>query len=45
MAYATSRIGTSGTFPRKHDVEPISRAGMLSQDRTPVCLLIPAARR
>jgi hypothetical protein len=49
MAYATSRIGTSGTFPRKHDVEhdaePNSRAGMLSQDRTPVYLLTPAGRR
>jgi hypothetical protein len=22
MAYATSRIGASGTFPRQHDVEP-----------------------
>jgi hypothetical protein len=36
MAYATSQIGTSGTFPRKHDVERNSRAGMPSQDRTPV---------
>ena len=45
MAYATSRIGTSGTFPRKHDVEPNSRAGMLSQDRAPVYLLTPAGRR
>ena len=45
MAYATSRIGTCGTFPRKHDVEPNSRAGMLSQDRMPVYLLTPAGRR
>jgi hypothetical protein len=45
MAYATSRIGAGGTFPRKHDAEPISRVGMPSQDRTPVCLLIPAGRR
>jgi hypothetical protein len=41
MAYATSRIGTSGTFPRKHDVERNSRAGMLSQDH----LLTPAGQR
>ena len=45
MAYATSRIGTGGTFPRKHDAEPISRARMLSQDRTPVYLLTAAGRR
>jgi hypothetical protein len=45
MAYATSRIGTGGTFPRKHDAEPNSRTGMLSQDRTPVYLLTPAGRR
>ena len=45
MAYATGRIGTGGTFPRQHDVEPISRARMLSQDRTPVYLLIPAGLR
>jgi hypothetical protein len=45
MAYATSRIGTGGTFPRKHDAEPVSRAGMLSQDRTQARLLTPAVRR
>jgi hypothetical protein len=45
MAYATSRIGTGGTFPRKHDAEPNGRAGVLGQDRTPVCLLTPAGRR
>jgi hypothetical protein len=45
MAYATSRIGTGRTFPRKHDTEPNSRAGMLGQDRTPVYLLTPAGRR
>jgi hypothetical protein len=45
MAYATSRIGAGGTFPHKHDAEPGSRVGMLSQDRAPVCLLTPAGRR
>jgi hypothetical protein len=45
MAYATSRIGTGRTFPRKHDTELNSRAGMLGQDRTPVYLLTPAGRR
>ncbi len=45
MAHATSRIGTGGTFPHKHDAEPVSRVGMLSQDRTPVRLLTPAGRR
>ena len=45
MAYATSRIGTGGTFPRKHDAGPISRVGMPGQDRTPVCRLTPAGRR
>jgi hypothetical protein len=45
MAYATGRIGTGETFPRKHDAEPISTVGMLSQDRTPVCLLTPDSRR
>jgi hypothetical protein len=45
MAYATSRIGTGGTFPRKHDAEPNSRAGMLGHDRTPAYLLTPAGRR
>lgn len=45
MTYATGRIGTRGAFPRQHDVEPISRARMLSQDRTPVYLLTPAGLR
>ena len=45
MAYATGRIDTGGTFSRKHDVEPVSRARMLSQDRTPVYLLtLPGLR-
>ena len=44
MTYATGRIGTRGAF-RQHDVEPISRARMLSQDRTPVYLLTPAGLR
>jgi hypothetical protein len=41
MAHATGRIGTGGTFLGGHDVEPNSRARMLSQDRTPVYLLPP----
>ena len=45
MTYATGRIGTRGAFPGQHDVEPISRARMLSQDRTPVYLLTPAGLR
>ena len=45
MAYATSRIGTGGTCPGKHAVEPNSRARMLSQDRTPVYLLTPVGLR
>jgi hypothetical protein len=45
MAYATSRIGTGGTFPRNHDAEPISRARMLSRGQTLVYLLTPAGRR
>ena len=45
MAYATGRIGTAGTFLRKHDVEPVSRARMLSQGRTPVYMLTPAGLR
>ena len=45
MAYATGRIGTGGTFPGQHDVEPFSRARMLSQDRTPVYLLTPVGLR
>jgi hypothetical protein len=45
MAYATSRLDTGGMFLRKHDVEPISRARVLSQDRTPVYLPTPAGRR
>jgi hypothetical protein len=44
MAHATGRIGAGGTFPRKYEAEPTSRVGMLSQDRTPVCLLTPAGR-
>ena len=45
MAHATSRLGTGGMFLRKHDVEPNSRARMLSQDRTPVYPLTPAGLR
>jgi len=45
MAYATGRNGTGGTFLGRHDVEPISRARMLSQDRTPVYLLTPVGPR
>ena len=45
MAYATSQLGTGGMFLRKHDVEPNSRARMLSQDRTPVYPLTPAGLR
>ena len=45
MTYATGRIGTRGTLLRKHGVEPVSRARMLSQDRTPVYLLTPAGLR
>jgi hypothetical protein len=45
MAYATSRISAGGMLLRRHDVEPISRARMLSQDRTPVYLLAPAGQR
>jgi len=45
MAYAAGRIGTGGTFPRKHDVEPNSRARMLSQDRTPAYLPLVVGRR
>ena len=44
MAYATSRLGTGGMFLRKHDVEPISRARVLSQDRTPVYLRVCPGR-
>ena len=39
MAHAAGRIGTSGMFARRHDVEPNSRARVLSQDQTPVYLL------
>ena len=45
MAYAAGRIGTGGMFPRKHDVEPNSRARVLSQDRMPVYLLTPVGLR
>jgi hypothetical protein len=44
MAYFTSRIGTGKMFLRRHDVEPISRAQVLSQDRTPVYLLASVGR-
>ena len=33
MVHAAGRIGTDGMFLRKHDVEPLSRARVLSQDR------------
>jgi hypothetical protein len=45
MAHAAGRIGTDGTFLRKHGVEPISRARVLSQDRTPVYLRTPVGLR
>ncbi len=45
MTYATGRIGTRGTLLRKHRVEPVSRARMLSQDRTPFHPLTPAGLR
>jgi hypothetical protein len=45
MAYATGRIGASGTFLGQHGVEPNCRAKMLSQDRTPVYLLTLADLR
>ena len=38
MVHAAGRIGTDGMFLRKHDVEPISRARVLSQDRAPFYL-------
>jgi hypothetical protein len=45
MAHAAGRIGTDGMFLRKHGVEPISRARVLSQDRTSFYLRMPAGRR
>jgi hypothetical protein len=38
MAHAAGRIGTDGMFFRKQDVEPVSRARVLSRDRTPFYL-------
>ena len=35
MAHAAGRIGTDEMFLRQHGVEPLSRARVLSQDRTP----------
>ena len=45
MAYATGRIGTCGMFLRTHGVEPNNRTRVLSQDRTPVYLLLGAGRQ
>jgi hypothetical protein len=45
MAYARGRIGAGGTCPREHDVEPVNRARVPSQDRPPGCLLTLAGVR
>jgi hypothetical protein len=45
MAHAAGRIGTDGMLLRKHGVEPISRARVLSQDRTPFYLRTTAGLR
>ena len=45
MAHAAGRIGTNGMFLLKHGVEPVSRARVLSQDRTPFYLHTPAGLR
>jgi len=45
MMDATGRIGRRGTLLRKHGVEPVSRARMLSQDWTPFHPLTPAGLR
>ena len=45
MAHAAGRIGTNGMFLRKHGVEPVSRARVLSQDRTPFYLHTTAGLR
>jgi hypothetical protein len=45
MAHAAGRIGTDGMFLRKYGVEPVSRARVLSQDRTPFYLRTPAGLR
>jgi len=45
MAFTAARIGTGGMSPRKHEIEPDSRARALGQDRKPVNLLSPARLR
>jgi hypothetical protein len=45
MAYATGRIGTGGTFLRKHDVEPESRTKLLSKYPRSAYLFTPAGLR
>jgi hypothetical protein len=45
MAHAAGRIGIDGMFLRKHGVEAIGRARVLSQDRTPFYLQTTAGLR
>jgi hypothetical protein len=45
MVHAAGMIATAGMLLRKHDVEPVSRAKVLSQDQTPFYLLISAGLR
>jgi hypothetical protein len=45
MAYAAGRIGRDGMFLREHHVEPVSRARVLSQDRTSFYLHTSAGLR
>jgi hypothetical protein len=45
MAHAAGRVGTDGMFLREHGVEPVSRARVLSQDRTPFYLRTSAGPR
>jgi|HubBroStandDraft_1064217.scaffolds.fasta_scaffold3806006_1 hypothetical protein len=45
MAYATGRIGTGGTFFRKHDGESESRTRLLSKYRPPAYLFTSAGLR
>lgn len=45
MAHAAGRIGTDAMFLPKPGVEPMSRARVLSQDRTPFYLRTQAGLR
>jgi hypothetical protein len=45
MAYATGRIGTGGTFFRKHDVESESRTRLLSKYPPPAYLFTSVGLR